>query len=112
MVLVVDPTVPKVKMYCVQFVSWWKFLVLLTKKQRGKKQMVKNLVTLRNKLAHSNQPLTSKANIAFIKLFCRFPLFACIWQRAKSSHTLCKLLLLCVNQLRLTAATCVELIIY
>lgn len=43
--------------------------------------MVKNLVTLRNKLAHSNQPLTSKANIAFIKLFCRFPLFACIWQR-------------------------------
>lgn len=74
--------------------------------------MVKNLVTLRNKLAHSNQPLTSKANIAFIKLFCRFPLFACIWQRAKSSHTLCKLLLLCVNQLRLTAATCVELIIY
>lgn len=40
MVLVVDPTVPKVKMYCVQFVSWWKFLALLTKKQRGKKQMV------------------------------------------------------------------------
>lgn len=43
MVLVVDPTVPKVKMYCVQFVSCWKFLALLTKKQRGKNKWLRIL---------------------------------------------------------------------
>lgn len=41
--VVVDPTVPEVKMYRVQFVSCWKFLALVTNKQREKNKWLRIL---------------------------------------------------------------------